>query len=255
MIRTSARHYCTVIVLAFVAIAFAGIGTAQAATKPVPSRQTDNNVNTGDSVDLIRETQIGIREKDYAGLVWWIPFEFWEYAGAKQNLSPERVEETFKALKNYSVVAVFAAKVTPLGAFTFYSPDQLKKKVVIRDSSGVEYVAVDELSPEAQVLSSVMRPILSNAIGKAGENFALLFYPATGKTGTAIADARAAGQFSVVVKDLLGKSETIYQWRLPLTSVAPPKYCPVGNERMNANWNYCPWHGAALSGSAATTGK
>ncbi|MEE9234396.1 MAG: hypothetical protein V3U28_03030 [Candidatus Acidoferrales bacterium] len=31
---------------------------------------------------------------------------------------------------------------------------------------------------------------------------------------------------------------------LPL--LLPPVYCPQGGERMNANWNYCPWHGVEL---------
>lgn len=31
-----------------------------------------------------------------------------------------------------------------------------------------------------------------------------------------------------------------------LSVLLPPVYCPQGGERMNTNWNYCPWHGVEL---------
>ena len=199
-----------------------------------------------DEPDLTRETQAGVREPDYAGLVWWIPMEFWLQAGAKKGQPPEKTAETFKALRGYTVVGIFVSKVSNLGGFEFVSPADLRRSVVLRDASGVDYSSTQELVPDAKAIASIIKPLLANALGKAGENFEILFFPASDKNGKPIADAKGKGSFSVVLKDIAGVHESIYQWRLPLTSVTEPKYCPVGKERVNANWTYCPWHGATL---------
>ena len=131
----------------------------------------------------------------------------------------------------------------------FLPNTELRKNVFLR-FAGDDYSVVQEPSQEAKNLSAILKPVLSAALGKAGENFELLFFPAQNRTGATIADARDKGTFSVVLKNLVGVPESVYQWRLPLTSISPPKFCPVGKERVNANWDYCPWHGVSLNPTA-----
>lgn len=227
-------------------------GASVVANKPA---EINAEVHRGDIPDLNRETQLGIRAKDYAGLIWWIPFEFWLESAAKNGNAAE-AEKNFKAIRQYTVVFVFASKVSALGAFDFVTPEQIQRKVFIRDSNGNEYAPVENLSDDAKNLASMLKPVLANAMGKAGENSVLLFFPAQDKQGRTIADAKSEGRFSVVLKDLVGVSEDVYEWRLPLTSISAPKFCPVGKERVNANWKYCPFHGAPLDSSkAAAQGK
>ena len=107
-------------------------------------------------------------------------------------------------------------------------------------------VASEMLLGIAKNLAELIKPILSNAMGRAGENFALMFFPARTKSGNQIADATTKGSFTVVLKDAAGEPETIYLWRTPLTSFSTPRYCPAGKERVHANWDYCPWHGVKL---------
>ncbi len=53
-------------------VVFALIFTAIAAAAQKPE--------AADPSDMLPETQMPIRGKDYAGMVWWIPVEFWERA-------------------------------------------------------------------------------------------------------------------------------------------------------------------------------
>jgi hypothetical protein len=205
---------------------------------------------TSDTPDLLRETQLGVRHAGYTGLIWWIPFEFWQQSGVERGVSAEQMEKALGSLKEYTIIGVFAAKVSDLGAFDFISSADLEKNTFLRDAAGKEYPVVKEPSQEARNLAAMMKPILSAAMGKAGENFEMLFFPAKTKEGVAIADANQKGKFSVVMRNILGEPETVYLWRLPLTSLAAPKYCPAGKERVNLNWEYCPWHGVALNASS-----
>ncbi len=245
------KPVCAVLLL--LALTLACFGQAHPST-PAKAPSTAEP-HRGDIPDLIRETQLTIRAKDYSGLVWWIPFEFWIDSATTHGSTPEQAKQNFHALQEYTIVFVFAAKTNALGAFDFFPPEHVQKHVVIRDANGNEYAPVENVSDTAKNLAAMLKPILGNAMGKAGENSVLLFFPATGKNGTPIADAAAQGSFSVVLRDLVGVENDVYDWRLPLTSVAPAKFCPVGKERMMANWHYCPWHGVALEGKAAAAGK
>jgi hypothetical protein len=200
-----------------------------------------------DDPDLLRETQLGIREKEYVGLVWWTPFEFWQVSGAQQGIPPETTAKNMRALHDYTIVTIFLARISGLGALDFVSREDIRKNVRLRDASGVEYLPIPEPSQDAKILSAIIRPVLAGALGKAGENFDMLFFPARGKDGVLIADAARKGQFFVVLKNIAGSPESVYEWNTPLTSIAPPKYCPVGKERVHADWDYCPRHGVPLN--------
>ena len=215
-----------------------------AAAKPLAAAVPGDNVHTPDDPDVLHETQLTVSTPGYSGLIWWIPYEFWERSAARSGRAPDKTREAFKSLKDYTVVGIMVAKVSALGNFEYVTPSDLQKKTFVRDAVGKDYSAIPEVSGDAKMVADLMRPILANALGRAGENFAMLFFPGRDLSGKQIADAVAKGQFSVVLKDTLGEPETIYQWRTPLTVFSAPRYCPVGNERLHANWDYCPWHGA-----------
>jgi len=229
------------------------VTTAWGQTTPAPAAKDlapalASNIHTTDDPDVIRETQLGVNVNNHIGLVWWVPFEFWAYSAEKRGSDPAKTREQLKALKDYTILGVFLAKVSALGTFDYTTPADLQKKIVIRDSEGQEYVALPEVTGDAKTLADLMRPMLANAMGRAGENFAMIFFPAHTKSGKQIADEAAKGSFSVVLKDLVGEPETILLWRTPLTSFSPARYCPVGKERVHADWDYCPWHGVKLQG-------
>lgn len=205
-----------------------------------------SHVHTTDDLTILRETQMGLDSKGYAGLVWWIPFEYWALSAEERGGNAEKTREQMKALRDYTVVGVFAGKVSALASLDYVTPADLLKKTFIRDAEGQEYAAISDLSGDAKSLADILKPVFANAMGRAGENFAILFFPAKTKSGKRIADEMSVGSFSVVLKDVVGDPEAIFLWRTPLTSLTAPRYCAVDGERMHADWNYCPRHGVKL---------
>src|SRR5690348_16630592 len=171
------------------------------AAKQTGAVSLTSSVHTPEDPDVLRETQLGIEGNDYTGLVWWIPFEFWPYSAAKRGSDAEKTREGLKALKEYTVVGAFVAKVGALAGFEYVPPAELQKKIFLRDSDGQDYPALSDVSADAKNLADLMRPILSNAMGRAGENFVMLFFPAKRKDGRSLADEKSKGSFSVVLKD------------------------------------------------------
>ncbi len=197
--------------------------------------------------DLVRECQQPVRGRDYIGVVWWMPSGFWELSASASGRPDQDAQAMVNALGQYTIVAVAIGKKGGPMRIEWVPGADLHSKTFLRDSKGVEYAAIESVSPEAQVVAAVFRPILSSIIGKMGENTELIFFPSKTKEGVPIADGKTKGTFSVVLRALAGPGEKVFEWKLPLTSLLPPKICPVGKERVNANWNYCPWHGVALN--------
>ncbi len=199
--------------------------------------------------DLLQECQQVIRGQKYVGLVWWIPVEFWEAGAAQNPSSGAQTAEQFKPLREYTLVAVVVGKVGGFGSISFAPSADVRANTLLRDATGAEYRPLESVSAEAQMLAQVVRPIFSGAVGRMGENIELLYFPAKNKEGQPLADPRQRMKFSIVLRQIAGPSEVVFEWQLPLTALSAPKFCPVGNERVKANWRYCPWHGAPLDGS------
>lgn len=241
-----AKSFSFILLAAFLFNSVAHAETPAPDKKPIDLNSAVSGVHTTDEVNVLRETQIGIDSNHYVGLVWWIPFEYWVQSAEKDGNPAEKTREQFKALRDYTIVGIFVGKVSTLASLDYVTPADLQKKTFLRDSDGVEYAPLTELTGDAKSLADILRPILANAMGRAGENFAFLFFPATKKGGKRIADETSKGNFSVVLKDVAGEPETIFVWRTPLTSFTPPRYCPAGGERVHADWEYCPRHGVKL---------
>ncbi len=195
--------------------------------------------------DIIKDTQKQVGGKDVAGLVWWIPAEFWEVSAVQQGSTTEKARETFAPMREYTMVIVAVGKVG-IGNITWYSEAEVRSNTTLRDADGQSYKPLTDISPDATGISSVVKPVLANTLGQTGQNLQIMFFPAKTAAGKIIADPTRAGSFSLVIENLAGPKLSTFEWRLPLTSLSPPRFCPVGKERVEANWKYCPWHGNKL---------
>lgn len=211
---------------------------SQEAAKPAPVEDVDFTA-------FIKETQQSPSEAGYTGLVWWIPTQYWVISSERSGVSGEKAKQRFAPLNKYTVVAVALGKIG-IGNIDWVPESDIRANVFLRDSEGTTYPPVQKLSGDAEGLASVLKPVFSNILGTMGQNIQLLFFPAANKMAKPIADPVAAGSFSVVVTKLVDGKDEIVEWKLPLTTLSPPKYCPVGKERVQANWKYCPWHGVKL---------
>ena len=211
---------------------------AQEAAKPTPSEDVDLS-------GLLKETQQSASEAGYFGLVWWIPTEYWEISLEKGGFSADKAKEHYAPLKKYTVVAVALGKMG-IGNINWLPETDIRDNLRLRDSEGNLYPPVQKLSGDAEGLVSVLKPVFSNILGTMGQNLVLLFFPSVNKMAKPIADPLAPGNFAVVLSKLVEGKDKVFEWKLPLTSLSPPKYCPVGKERLQSNWKYCPWHGVKL---------
>jgi hypothetical protein len=246
--HTSMRNPVIVFLL-FVVVSAALV--AQTPTAATPSANTSGFVPKFPGVtpdDILPETQFSIPVEGYVGLVWWIPTEFWEVSAQSRGV---HAGKDFQPLEEYTTVAIFFGKVGTFGNFQFATAEDLRKNFVLRDAAGNEYSSIRKVSPEAEGLANLLKPMLANAMGKMGESMELLYFPAKSKDGKPIATPMQNGQFSFVLRDTLGLKEAVTLVNTPLTSLSPAKYCPVDHRKMSASWTFCPWHGIALDTKTA----
>jgi hypothetical protein len=219
---------------------------------PVATGQEPASSASSADVDipaLVKETQQTVSESGVYGLVWWIPTEYWVVSLERAGMSEEKAKQRYAALRKYTVVAVAVGKIG-IGNINYFPETDIRDNLLLRDSEGNSYHPVQKVSGDAEGLASIMKPVFANLLGPMGQNIQLLFFPAANKMSEPIADPLKAGSFSLVLSKLVG-ADRIFEWKLPLTSLSPPKYCPVGKERVQANWKYCPWHGVKLDEPAS----
>src|SRR6266481_5104116 len=137
----------------------------------------------------------------------------------------------------------------------WFSEADIRENLMLNDSKGNSYPPLQKVSGDAQGLVSILKPVFANILGTMGQNCVILFFSGANRMAEPIADPRAEGSFSVVLKGLIAGKDTTFDWRLPLTTLSPPKYCPAGKERVQANWKYCPWHGVKLDDAPAISEK
>lgn len=194
---------------------------------------------------FIKEIQQTPNHPGYAGIVWWIPNQYWEISAQRSGLSLEKAQQRYASLKKYTVVAVAIGKIG-IGNVNWLPETDIRDNILLRDSAGNNYPPVQKIDGDAEGLASILKPVFSNLLGSMGQNIQFLFFPATDKMAKPIADPLEQGSFSVIIaKPIFGDEEAL-EWKLPLTTLSPPKYCPAGKERVQANWKYCPWHGVKL---------
>jgi len=203
---------------------------------------------------LIKETQQMVNEPGYIGLVWWIPTQYWEITAERAGLSEEKARQRYAPLRKYTIVAVVVGKIG-IGNINYVSQQEIRDATTLRDSDGTVYQAVQTLSGDAEGLIAIIKPLFGNIMGQMGQNIQLLFFSATNKMAKPIADPLSPGGFSIILSKIVGGGDKAIEWRLPLTTLSPPKYCPVGKERVQANWKYCPWHGVILDAASDSASK
>jgi len=199
-----------------------------------------------DIAAIVKETQQVDQRNHKLGIFWWVPVDYWEQSGISAGNSVEQAREMFAPLREYSVMVIAIGSVG-IGNIPWLPEAEVRKNVVLHDQAGNAYKPLDKISADAQGLADIMHPVFKNILGPMGEGIHIFFFSAKDASGKEFANPRGNTEFSLVVTDLMGgATPSAYTWKLPLSSLLPPKFCPVGKEKVNANWKYCPWHGNKL---------
>lgn len=217
-----------------------------------------------DQVDigaLAKETEQIDQRMGKMGMFWWTPIEFWEQSAIKQGISPGQARRQFQPLREYNVFIIGIGDLGGMG-IDWQPLDVIRRNVSLRDQAGNIYHPLENVSPQVESFVEILKPVLKSMLGQFGEGVQIVFFPVKDKMGKVLADPFRASEFSLLVAELMGPKTSTYTWRLPISALLPPKYCPVGKERVEANWKYCPWHGnkldtestpSALPGPASTS--
>lgn len=205
---------------------------------PTPAQATHINVEA-----LREETQKTLPDSDRMTLIWWIPVEFWQATLADDpSTSKAQAEEFLKTVRPYVMFAVVDGRMGSFGGITYKSEEVIRSTIQVVDIQGAVHRPLPEnkVDPDTKNLLAIMKPVLTNMMGKMGENMHFVVFPAKDAAGRRLADPASEGTFSLK----LGSDE--YKWRLPLGSLLPPKICPVDGEVMSGAWKFCHWHGDKL---------
>lgn len=204
-----------------------------------------------DSNEFTTDTQVMLQGSGdkHVALAWWIPNEFWQSVLERdKNTSEADKKAILDAMSGTSLLAIVQADITPLGAFKYYSKEEIEKKMQISfsDATGKSHKLkpLQSIDPNLEVVLGLFKPILSSAMGNLGSN--LHFYVLNDKSNSSrLMDPYLRGQLTIQ----LAKKESALMTaniELPLNSLFVPRKCPNGKPA-HISWQYCPWNGERLA--------
>jgi hypothetical protein len=176
-------------------------------------------------------------------MVIWFPVDFWRIVGTQMKVSPEFMNNFVDKMGNYMMFAVVDYSMSSGAKISFKSDEEIRKSIKLIDSANNFYFPLTdtEISEEANRMVEAMKPTMSSLLGQFGEGMRLfLFQAKKDKAGSNIINIARDNNFS------LKWDKVNVNWKLPFASVLESKFCPVDNEEMKGNWNYCPIHGKKL---------
>lgn len=186
---------------------------------------------------------------NHLALVWWVPYEYWASVFSRDpNLNDRMRESMLGILKQYTVVAVVQADISPLGAFNFYDKATVESNMVVsyQEDGKEAKVLLPETDVDADMvlLMSQVGPVLQAAMGNMGSNFHFYIY-SDQKDGKRVVDPYSLGNLNVTV----GKKDGVTMevaFEAPLDSLFIPRICPNG-KKAHISWQFCPWSGEKIS--------
>lgn len=190
---------------------------------------------------LVQDSQRTVQSGNQMTMVLWMPPAFWEASIANNPMiTAEARQQILSALADYSVFAVVRAK-TGMGGIVDASTkeDLLKNAKLEIGGTLIEPVAPDAISPAAQTLLATLKPSFAGMLGSFGKSMELLVYP-NRQDGKPLLDEHQAGAFRYTLY------EQVFNWRLPLPSLLPPRVDPKTHEEFPGNYEFNPFTGAKL---------
>ena len=199
--------------------------------------------HTVDLQALVAETLIVSQSPTEITLVWWMPEEFWYYSlTSNPSLTDAGVEELLALLRPYHIVMAADGVIGTVGGITYQSEAQVRAGLRLVDvaENRHEPLPLSEVNADLWNLLTSMKPLLANTVGAMGENMHVFVFTALTDEGDRFGRPDEEGSLTIEV------GTSVFSWRLPLSALLPPKYCPVDGERLDGAWRYCPWHGVEL---------
>jgi hypothetical protein len=180
--------------------------------------------------------------------VWWFPRQWWEVNLQQYPIATgDDLSKMLALLKPYNMMfAVRWSVVSPYGAVSYKSKEELKKMIRLRDRRGYIYSPLDDnqIDLEVRNLLATMTPMVAAKAITLGQNMYFFIFPGEDQDGQEIAEAKKPGRFSLK----LGEKE--FTWKLPLYALFPSQICPLCKRELRSDYKYCPYDGTRLTEEA-----
>jgi hypothetical protein len=197
-----------------------------------------------DTQAMIKETQQVEISREKMAMFWWVPPDFWTTLWQVRIGGGERAPKELAAFKNYHLFFIALRQGSESGPGSSWTDEEtIRTHVLLRDQYGNAYKPFNEIPKD-------LRPLLEKVKSKISQSDAelrIVMFPVRDAAGNLFADPRKSSELRLEVANLMGPPIKTYFWRFPMTSLSPAKYCPMGKEKVEASWKFCPWHGIPLS--------
>lgn len=210
-----------------------------------------NPVEAIDTDAFTSDTQVTMKGAgdDHLAVAWWIPNEFWESILSRDaSISESQTDAMLDALEGVSLLSVVQADISALGAFEFYTQEEISQNMVLfysgADGEKKKLSQVETIDPDLELVLSVFKPILGGAMGNLGNNMHFYVLEDSGSSGKRLLDPYEEGKFEI---QLSRKDSVIMEANIetPLNALFIPRKCPNGKDA-HITWKFCPWTGTPL---------
>ncbi|MBX2827625.1 MAG: hypothetical protein KTR22_05655 [Flavobacteriaceae bacterium] len=189
-----------------------------------------------DASQLLTEIIITKKEGQNIKQLLLMPKEYWGAAlEGTQFDNNEIISELESIFEDYLIVGCINVEFTMFSGLLKNDSDL---KVINTEGEAILPIAKDAIDPKVQSMLDVMQPAMAQMVGQLGEKLEFVVFNNSGDQK--ILDSYEKGKLQFIL------NETEFTYRTPFSALVAPKYCPEDQEKLQGNWDYCPWHGVPL---------
>lgn len=189
---------------------------------------------------LISESQRIVQGPQKLTMVWWLPTEFWDVSMRSNPNTTEGQREQFRrVVDDYLIFAVGSLDIGPFAGLTAKSKDDIIANTSLTvGTKEVSPLKDSELSADAANFVRLMKPIIGQMLGQIGQGMEFILYPNAQGKGKIRAAEKGEMRFVAFGEN--------FEWKLPLTSLLPPKVDPKTKQEFPGDFRFNPYTGDEL---------
>lgn len=204
-----------------------------------------------DTEAFTKDTQVTLAGtgNNHVALAWWIPYEYWQAILARDmSTSEQQKKAMLDALSGVSLLAIVQADISTLGAFRYYTKDEVQKNMVVSlaDTTGKKQrlLPMQKVDANLEIVLGVFKPVLEAAMGNLGKNMHFFVLNDRSPSLPRLLDPYRRGLIGV---QLAKSDKTLMNAEIetPLNALYIPRKCSNGKDA-HVSWKYCPWAGERL---------
>lgn len=220
------------------------VAASSMASEIKPLEHVDVDALTGDTQTVAKGAG-----DHHVAIAWWMPRELWGSILARDmSASETNKQAVLDAMAGISVLAVVQADLSSLGAFNFYTREEVEERMALSftDSEGTtqKLQILQKPNPDLEIFLGLMRPVLGAAMGNLGQNMHFYVLDERSSASPRLLDPYQVGRLDVRLTRKDGRVMDA-QVEMPINALFVPRTCPNGKEA-HISWSFCPWDGTRL---------